>query len=84
VAGPANAEAVHEFPADRVLEAGVADARNTKLEAVERLAGEIAHLAEAVDPDRLWIAPSCGLEFLPREAAERKLRVLAETKARLT
>jgi 5-methyltetrahydropteroyltriglutamate--homocysteine methyltransferase len=83
VAGPANAEALHEFPADRVLEAGVADARNTKLESVEWLASQVVKLAEAVDPDRLWIAPSCGLEYLPREAAERKLRRLAETKARL-
>jgi 5-methyltetrahydropteroyltriglutamate--homocysteine methyltransferase len=84
VSGPANVEAVHEFPADRVLEAGIADARNTKLEAPERLDATIAELAEAVDPDRMWIAPSCGLEYLPREAAERKLRRLAETKARLT
>ena len=83
VSGPANVEAVHEFPADRVLEAGIADARNTKLEAPDRLGATIAELAEAVDPDRMWIAPSCGLEYLPREAAERKLRRLAETKARL-
>ncbi len=83
VSGPANAEMVHEFPADRVLQAGIVDARNTKLEPVERLAGSVAELGEAVDPDRLWIAPSCGLEYLPREAAERKLRRLADTKARL-
>jgi 5-methyltetrahydropteroyltriglutamate--homocysteine methyltransferase len=84
VSGPANVEVVHEFPGDRVLEAGVVDARNTKLESEEGLAGMVAELAEAVDPDRLWIAPSCGLEYLPREAAERKLRRLAEVKARLT
>ncbi|MDP9343657.1 MAG: methylcobamide--CoM methyltransferase [Actinomycetota bacterium] len=83
VSGPANAEAVHEFPGDRVLEAGVVDARNTKLEPAERLAAEIARLAEAVDPDRLWIAPSCGLEYLPRDAAVRKVRRLAEVKETL-
>jgi methionine synthase II (cobalamin-independent) len=28
--------------------------------------------------ERLWVSPSSGLEYLPREAAERKLRRLAE------
>jgi len=84
VSGPANQEVVHEFPGDRVLEAGIADARNTKLEDAGGLARTVEELAGAVDPDRLWIAPSCGLEYLPREAAERKLRRLADVKARLS
>jgi 5-methyltetrahydropteroyltriglutamate--homocysteine methyltransferase len=84
VSGPANIEAVHEFPAGTVLEAGIVDGRNTKVESADRLTRTIGELAGAVDPDRLWIAPSCGLEYLPREAAERKLTRLAEVKARLS
>jgi len=66
-----------------VLEAGIVDARNTRVEPVDGLAATIGELASAVDPERLWIAPSCGLEYLPREAAEQKLQRLAETKERL-
>lgn len=77
VSGPANVEAVHEFPADRILQAGIADARNTRLEEAETLAAEIERLSGSVDPERLWISPSCGLEYLPREDARDTCRRLA-------
>ena len=80
VAGSANFDQVTRFPTDKVLQAGIADARNTRLEAAEALGGTIERLARHVEPQRLWIAPSCGLEFLPREAARRKLERLAEAK----
>jgi 5-methyltetrahydropteroyltriglutamate--homocysteine methyltransferase len=83
VSGPANFEVIHEFPSHRGLQAGIVDARNTKLEAVDQVKRTVAEVAEAVSPDRLWIAPSCGLEFLPREAAERKVRRLAEAQEEL-
>ncbi len=82
VAGRANFEAVHEFPSQKVLSAGIADARNTKLESMEALVETMRDVTEAVPPDRLWVTPSCGLEFLPREAAKRKCRRLAEAAAR--
>ena len=78
VSGPANLEAVHEFPADRILQAGIADARNTRVEETQALAAEIARLSAIVDAERLWISPSCGLEYLPREAARDTCRRLAE------
>lgn len=80
VAGPANLEAVHEFPSGKILQAGIVDARNTRLEPADRLVDVIGELSEVVD--LLWLSPSCGLEFLPREAAERKCRVLADAAAR--
>ena len=76
VSGPANADAVDSFPRDRILQAGIADARNTKLESAELLHETAERLAGRAD--ELWIAPSCGLEFLPREAAKRKLQRLVE------
>jgi 5-methyltetrahydropteroyltriglutamate--homocysteine methyltransferase len=84
VAGPQNGELVPELPGDKVLQAGIADGRATRLEAVEELAGRVNDLAELVSLERIWIAPSCGLEFLPREAAQRKLRRLAEVKEAVT
>lgn len=57
---------------------GLVDARNTKLENVQELKKQIAIFAAAVPADRLWLAPSCGLEFLPHEAAVKKLKVLRE------
>jgi 5-methyltetrahydropteroyltriglutamate--homocysteine methyltransferase len=80
VAGPANFDAVAYLPSGRILQAGIGDARNTKLESVEVLRTPIQRLLKQLDPERLWISPSCGLEFLPREAARRKLERLAEAK----
>lgn len=82
VAGPANLEAIHEFPSDKVLSAGIVDARNTKLEQVESLVEAISVLTEAADLDRLWVTPSSGLEFLPRGSAREKCRLLADAAAR--
>ena len=82
VAGPSNLEAIHEFPSDKVLSAGIVNARNTKLEHMESLVETIRDVSEAADVDRLWITPSSGLEFLPREAAKEKCRLLAAAAAR--
>lgn len=82
VAGPANREAIHEFPGDKALQAGVVDGRNTRLEDEDALVETIGSLAEVVPPDRLWVSPSSGLEYLPREAAQRKCQRLAEAAAR--
>jgi 5-methyltetrahydropteroyltriglutamate--homocysteine methyltransferase len=84
VAGRSNVEAIHEFPSQKVLSAGIVDARNTKLESMEALVETMRDLNEAVPPERLWVAPSCGLEFLPREAANRKCWRLAEAAGRFT
>jgi 5-methyltetrahydropteroyltriglutamate--homocysteine methyltransferase len=82
VAGPANLEAIHEFPSDKLLSAGIVDARNTKLEHIESLVETIRDLSETADLDRLWVTPSSGLEFLPRESAREKCRLLADAAAR--
>lgn len=76
VAGPANFELVAQIPGDKKLQAGLVDARNTKLEDEDELARSIAEFAAALGPERLVVAPSCGLEFLPRERAHAKLELL--------
>jgi methionine synthase II (cobalamin-independent) len=42
----------------------------------------IRDLTEVADLDRLWVTPSSGLEFLPRESAREKCRLLAVAAAR--
>jgi 5-methyltetrahydropteroyltriglutamate--homocysteine methyltransferase len=78
VAGPENAELIKQAPAGRKIQAGILDARNTKLEPVDALARPVNELVDAVGADALRLAPSAGLEFLPREKARAKLHRLRE------
>jgi 5-methyltetrahydropteroyltriglutamate--homocysteine methyltransferase len=82
VAGPANLEAIHEFPSEKILSAGIVDGRNTKLEQIDSLVETIRELSETAHLDRLWVTPSSGLEFLPRESAKEKCRLLADAASR--
>ena len=77
VAGPENRGLIEDLPLGKGVQAGVVDARNTRLEDVDDLARTIGSLAEAVGDDRLRVSPSCGLEFLPRDRAEAKLKRLS-------
>jgi 5-methyltetrahydropteroyltriglutamate--homocysteine methyltransferase len=76
VAGPRNRELVTEFPKDKILQAGIVDARNTRLEPVDAIVEQAQGLLESIDADRLWLAPSASLEFLPRDKARAKLERL--------
>jgi 5-methyltetrahydropteroyltriglutamate--homocysteine methyltransferase len=78
VAGPANLEVLRDFPNDATLQAGIVDARNTRLESVADLSSRIDEITALVPTDRLRLAPSAPLEFLPREKARAKLKRLAE------
>ena len=78
ITGPANWKVLKDFPQGRSLGLGVVDARNTRLESVEELVEAVRRAASAVPPSHLYINPSCGLEFLPRESARQKLARLVE------
>ena len=64
------------FPKTTTIVLGAVDARNTRLETPD----EVARLAEGalrlVSPDRLWLAPTTSLEYLPRDVARAKLAAL--------
>jgi methionine synthase II (cobalamin-independent) len=51
----------------------VVDARNTKLESLEDVQGNIQMAQDIVGSHALHITPSAGLEFLPRKRAYEKL-----------
>ena len=82
VAGPENHPIVDLLPEGKKVQAGVVDARNTKLEDPHELADEMFGLTERLGADRVRFAPSCGLEFLPREKARAKLAHLAQAARR--
>ncbi|MBI4388222.1 MAG: hypothetical protein HY582_04195 [Candidatus Omnitrophica bacterium] len=60
------------------LMAGLIDARNTKMETEEEILEIVHHLSEIVPLEKVSLAPSHGLEFLPRSVARKKLTLLAK------
>ena len=80
--GEANFNLLKSFPGEKRLGFGIADARNTKMESVEDLVGQVDAIRKVVPMDRLYLNPTCGLEFLPRTNAYAKLARLAEAAKR--
>ena len=78
VGGKGNYELIQDMPADKELSAGIMDARNTRMETVDDLVESIRSISRHVSLDRLYVSPSAGLEFLPRDTAQAKLARLVE------
>jgi 5-methyltetrahydropteroyltriglutamate--homocysteine methyltransferase len=78
VSGPENVNLIAEAPKGKTIQAGVVDARNTRLEDAGAVAERLEGLANTVGAGSLWASPSAGLEFLPREKARAKLHLLTE------
>ncbi len=57
---------------------GAVDARNTKLEAPADVARHVDAAVRRFGEERVWIAPTTSLEYLPHDVARAKLRVLVE------
>ena len=57
---------------------GVLDLSDHTPETVDQVAGRIEAALAFVPPERLQVAPDCGMKYLPREAARAKLRALVE------
>ena len=66
--------AFRDFPTDKVLGVGVIDTKNMQVETTEQVAASIRRALEVVPPDRLLIAPDCGLGYFSRTVAYAKLR----------
>ena len=61
---------------DKTVVLGVVDARNTKVETTAEVASLIQEALKLVPEDRLWVAPTTGLEYLPHDIASKKLAAL--------
>jgi 5-methyltetrahydropteroyltriglutamate--homocysteine methyltransferase len=80
-AGNAAALDPRGFPDGAALSLGVLDARNTRLESASDVAREVEGVrARLSDSSALFATSNCGLEFLPRETARAKLRLLCEVR----
>lgn len=82
VQGAANWRLLEGWPAGTGLGLGVVDARNVRMEDEGALADAIARAREAVSGAEVHVSPSCGLEFLPRDVARRKLELTARATRR--
>ena len=54
------------------------DARNTRLEDPTALARQVERLLLRLPGDLCYLTTSCGLEFLPRDRARAKLKLLVQ------
>lgn len=77
VSGPENMVLIEQLPPEKRLQAGIVDARNTRLESEEELTRTIVALSEIAGRD-MRVGPSSGLDYLPREKARAKLERLAQ------
>jgi len=73
IEGPANEDLLSQFPSEKELALGILDARNTKMEEASALTEKIVRIYREVKPRVLYLNPNCGLEFLPRDVAYKKL-----------
>jgi 5-methyltetrahydropteroyltriglutamate--homocysteine methyltransferase len=64
----------------RTLALGLVDGRNTRLEDPAATVRQLEKLARGADLNRAYLSPSCGLEYLPRDRAQQKLKHLAVIK----
>ena len=69
---------------EKTLIIGVIDLSDeSAVEDVETVVRRIKNALRFVDPERLVVAPDCGMKYLPRDKAFGKLSALAEAAARV-
>lgn len=66
-------ELLRDVP-DKVIVLGVLDLGSSDVETPEAVAGRIRRALEVVPAERLAVAPDCGMKYLSRDVAFRKLR----------
>jgi 5-methyltetrahydropteroyltriglutamate--homocysteine methyltransferase len=57
---------------------GVLDLSTHKVETPETVAARIRRALPYVEPDRIIVAPDCGLKYLPRDVAFGKMKAMAD------
>jgi len=70
-----DAEVLRELP-DKVIVLGVLDLGSSEVETPSVVAARIRKALAVVPPEKLVVAPDCGMKYLPRERAFRKLEAL--------
>jgi len=73
-------DSLKEYDFDKVLGCGCIDGRNSLLESPGDVSNFVSKVREKLEPDDIYVAPNCDLEFLPQSIAENKVRLLGETR----
>jgi 5-methyltetrahydropteroyltriglutamate--homocysteine methyltransferase len=68
-------DVLRELP-DKTIVLGVLDLGSGEAETPEVVAGRIRPVLEVVPPERLVVAPDCGMKYLSRDLAFRKLEAM--------
>jgi 5-methyltetrahydropteroyltriglutamate--homocysteine methyltransferase len=68
-------EVLRELPGKTIV-LGVLDLGSSEAESPETVARRIRGALEVVPPERLVVAPDCGMKYLPRDLAYRKLEAM--------
>src|SRR5262249_39403170 len=61
---------------DKIVLYGVLDLGSDEVETPEQVAERVRGALEVVGPERLMVAPDCGMKYLPRERAFAKLQAM--------
>jgi 5-methyltetrahydropteroyltriglutamate--homocysteine methyltransferase len=69
-----------ELPSKTII-LGVLDLGDMTIEAAETVAGRDRRALPYVSPERIILAPDCGMKYLPRDVAFGKLKAMAEAAA---
>ncbi len=73
-----NLELLIEHWGQKDIGLGCVDARNTKMESESELLAILEKVAKRIPEDKIFINPSCGLEFLPHAETLKKLENMVE------
>jgi 5-methyltetrahydropteroyltriglutamate--homocysteine methyltransferase len=66
---------LQELPTKTIV-LGVLDLGDMRIETPESIAARLRQALRYVPPERLMVAPDCGMKYLPRAVAYRKLRAM--------
>jgi 5-methyltetrahydropteroyltriglutamate--homocysteine methyltransferase len=69
-----------ELPRKTII-LGVLDLGDMKVESAETVAGRVRRALPYVPPERIILAPDCGMKYLPRDVAFGKLKAMAQAAA---
>jgi 5-methyltetrahydropteroyltriglutamate--homocysteine methyltransferase len=66
---------LQEFSSKAII-LGVLDLSDGRIESPENIAAKVREALRYVPPERLLVAPDCGMKYLPRAVAYQKLRAM--------
>ena len=75
--------AVLKLCGDRIVMFGCVDPGDAPAPSVDAIERRVGQALDYLDPDRVWLAPDCGLMTIGRELAHQKLKVMVEAARRL-